>query len=130
MTTDEHFTIGQWVAPYTVDDGDATALKVERIRMHQGAECYVLSDRPGALESHLILGVGGNVYNALNLLRWLKGGMGWEHAIKSADAAWASCDGQFGTDRWRKGQEQANRLKAALRDRVGTWLGIKGPLPA
>jgi len=48
----------------------------------------------------------------------------------SADDAWASCDGQFGTDRWRKGQEQANRLKAALRDRVGTWLGIKGPLPA
>jgi hypothetical protein len=85
---------------------------------------------PAALGSHLIPGAGGNVYGALGLLRWLKGGMGWGLALKAADDAWASCDGQFGTDRWRKGQEQADRLKMALHDRVGTWLGIKGPLPA
>jgi hypothetical protein len=85
---------------------------------------------PGALESHLIPSAGGNVYGALDLLRRIEGGMGWNLAIKGADDAWASCDGQFGTDRWRKGQEQADRLKMALHDRVGTWLGIKGPLPA
>jgi hypothetical protein len=49
---------------------------------------------------------------------------------KSADDAWASCDGHPGTDRWLKGQEQADWLKMSLHDRVGTWLGIKGPLPA
>ena len=42
---EERFCVGQWVAPYTVDDGDATALKVEAIGSNHGVECYVLSDR-------------------------------------------------------------------------------------
>jgi hypothetical protein len=87
-------------------------------------------DYPAALESHLIPGAGGNVYGALDLLRRLKDGMRWGLALKGADDAWASCDGHPGTDRWLKGQEQADWLKMSLHDRVGTWLGIKGPLPA
>jgi hypothetical protein len=42
---EERFRVGQWVAPYTIDDGDATALKVEAIGENHDVECYVLSDR-------------------------------------------------------------------------------------
>lgn len=83
---------------------------------------------PAALESPLIPGAGGNVYSALSLLRRLRDGLGWTDAMLLADRNWSLCDNQFGTDRWRRGQEQADRMKPLLHDRVGAWLGIKGPL--
>lgn len=81
---------------------------------------------PNALGSHLIPGAGGNVYGALALLRHLREGMPWGKAIEIADRNWKDCDGHFGTLRWRSGQEQADRLKPHLNERVWTWLK-KGP---
>lgn len=82
---------------------------------------------PGALESGLVPGAGGNVYSALSLLRRLRDGMAWNDAVWIADRNWASCDQQGGTDRWRMGQEQADRMKPVLRERVGAWLKLKDP---
>ena len=85
---------------------------------------------PRALESNTIPGAGGNVYNALALLGHLRNGMTWREAIEIADGAWKSCDDHYGSERWKRGQAQADRMKPLLHDRVGAWLGIKGPLPA
>lgn len=106
--------------------GHAVTIALFIIHAFDSLEAAVAKGRefPGALESNAIPGAGGNVHSALTLLRRLKDGMEWSLAIKGADDTWASCDGQFGTDRWRQGQEQADRLKPALRDRVGAWLGL------
>lgn len=86
-------------------------------------------DFPAALETNAIPGAGGNVYSALALLRRLRDGMGWREAIENADGGWKSCDDHFGSERWKRGQAQADRVKQRLHDRVGAWLGIKGPMP-
>mgnify|MGYP006352853343 FL=1 len=85
---------------------------------------------PAALEASLIPGAGGNVYSALTLLRRMRDGMTWHEAIENADGGWKSCDDHYGSERWKRGQAQADRMKPYLHDRVGAWLGIKGPLPA
>ena len=80
---------------------------------------------PAALESGQIPGAGGNVYSALALLRHLRDGMAWREAVEIADGAWKSCDDHYGSERWKRGQEQADRLKLGLHDRVGAWLGVR-----
>lgn len=101
------------------------------------------SDYSSALASCKIPGAGGNVSNAMCLLRYLKDGMSWALAMKYADDAWARCDGQakggyeWGKkektpedtqkrikhyqDRWRKGQQQADKLKLKLFKLADWW---------
>lgn len=96
-----------------------------------------------ALGSCKIPGAGGNVSDALCLLKYLHDGIPWSLAIKDADDGWARCDGQakggyeWGKkektpeetqarikhyqDRWRKGQQQADKLKLKLFKLADWW---------
>lgn len=77
---------------------------------------------PGALESNDIPGAGGCVYSALDFLRKLASGMGYQEAVDRADATWGRTDNMRGAaegtdehERFTKGQAQADRLKDQLR---------------
>ena len=98
---------------------------------------------PLALENSRIPGAGGNVYNAIDLLRRVRQGVPIEDALLWADQAWGYCDAQarggndpddpkFGRDhyiaRWKKGQEQADKYKERLRERLaGEGWGAVSP---
>ena len=73
---------------------------------------------PAALEDHRIPGAGGNVWDALELLRRLRSGHSVETVIAWADETWAYCDGQATTERlrgrWDQGQRQADHLKGNM----------------
>lgn len=87
---------------------------------------HVTEEQPGiaycdALTSPEIPGAGGCVHMALDLLRFLRTAP--EQAIAWADRAWAECDDQRERypDRWREGQEQAERCKPLLAARADWW---------
>ncbi len=75
-----------------------------------------------ALSNTEIPGAGGNVYNALHMLKNLEK-ISWEEAIRLADQTWASCDDQKNRypERWKAGQEQADALKDRLRVALQAW---------
>lgn len=81
---------------------------------------------PNALEDvRRIPGAGGNVYAALDVIRYVRDGtLSVEEAIEWADKQWAACDSQrdgWRTDapdvtavrraRWQAGQNQADRFR-------------------
>ena len=72
-----------------------------------------------------ISGAGGNVHNAMSLLRTLRQGKrGLQETLDHADELWASCDDQKTRypDRWKMGQEQADLVKPFFLARVQDWL--------
>lgn len=71
---------------------------------------------PAALGSSDIPGAGACVYEALSLLQDFYGLHTLEEAFSAADRYWSSTDSQAERDpeRWRKGQEQADRVKPLL----------------
>jgi len=90
-----------------------------------------------ALSSSKIPGAGGNVHAALDFLSYLRSeDITWEGAVKWADDYWATCDGQAKgggsyakdkdaekrfIDRWKQGQEQADKIKPLLEERDFWW---------
>lgn len=81
-------------------------------------------NRHDALGNSNVPGAGGNVYMALDLLRNIvTGTLPIDRALEDADQRWADCDNQakVDPDRWREGQEQADRFKAALKAQLETW---------
>lgn len=88
-----------------------------------------------ALGSSAIPGAGGNVHQALDLLRDAKDGKPLDEVFAEADKAWAECDAQAKggyagneehrnhfVERWMEGQEQADKVKDELRARLTPWL--------
>ncbi len=92
---------------------------------------------PGALGDIDIPGAGGNVHNALDVLRRaVKEKTPIEQVFAFADETWGYCDGmakggnkpddpKFGRDyylaRYNAGQKQADSVKEKLRERLATW---------
>jgi hypothetical protein len=101
---------------------------------------------PSPLGAHEILGSGGCVYLAMQLLRKLHDGMRWDLAMTWADLAWGSVDNQvdggpaeadpefapfiegkavtpdaFYRSRFSKGIEQARRTAPLLRELAPWW---------
>lgn len=82
---------------------------------------YQGRDYPAALRDSRIPGSGGNVWGALDFLRHSHNS--WEFAVSFADDFWARCDNQKQNDqpRWRRGQEQADRIKDRLKEKLGAF---------
>ena len=103
-------------------------------------------DYPNALSDNRIPGAGGNVSSAISLLRDLResnhklSAKGkecsvWEAAMCWAAESWSTCDGQAKggydgnsaelvkryKDRWKLGQEQADRLEPLLLECENWW---------
>ena len=102
-----------------------------------------------ALSSSIIPGAGGNVHAALDFLSYLRNEyLDWDGAIEWADNYWKRCDGQangggswggnrdgwtphiddqpcspkeYYIDRWKRGQEQADKIKPLLEERDFWW---------
>jgi hypothetical protein len=76
-----------------------------------------------ALGSCAIPGAGGCVSSALHLLSHLRQGLDTTKALEIADDTWARTDSQKEqySERWAKGQEQADRFKAKLLERSDWW---------
>jgi hypothetical protein len=80
-------------------------------------------------------GAGGHQNQAVELLRQLALGRDWDTVAGRADESWARCDGQknggygefaqknpdYYADRWRRGQEQADRIRPLLRAALQKW---------
>lgn len=81
---------------------------------------------PAALGSADIPGAGGNVRAALRLLQSVRAGALLAEAVEHARDYWSRCDGQATGDarlveRWRSGQEQADRVEPVLRAKLAVW---------
>jgi hypothetical protein len=101
-----------------------------------------------ALASSKIPGAGGNVSAALSFLRYLRDeSLTWDKAVLWADDYWKNCDNQakgswrspnekgwephiddkpctpedYYKNRWRKGQDQADKIKPLLKERDFWW---------
>lgn len=85
---------------------------------------------PGALGDNRIPGAGGCVWGALDLLSKLRGGMDPTEAFQLADDFWTRTDGQKenNPERWQKGQDQADLLKAKLLEFSDWWAKEPGVL--
>lgn len=80
-------------------------------------------------------GAGGHQNRAVELLKQLALGEDWDVVMSPADETWARCGDQkkdgygefaqkspgYYTDRWRRGQEQADRVKPLLREALKKW---------
>ena len=78
------------------------------------------------LGDNRIPGAGGCVYSALDMLSYIMNGtLSIDEAFEFADKAWAYVDDQKSSAnrhaRWLKGQEQADKIKPKLRERLLTW---------
>lgn len=77
-----------------------------------------------ALSNGDIPGAGGNVYNALDFLDYVVNGrLSMKQAIGLANTMWANCDGQANGNiqRWKRGQEQADRILDRLTKQLEDW---------
>lgn len=86
-------------------------------------------------EDRRLPGAGGHQNQAVELLRQLALGRDWDAVAERADENWARCDGQksggygefaqknpdYYAGRWRRGQEQADRIKPLLRAALQKW---------
>lgn len=94
---------------------------------HSTAWCDAIGD-------FRIPGAGGNVADAMHILRHLKRRMAFNLAMAVADDRWARCDSQRGGflgrnpeqaqnlfTRWQKGQEQADKVKPLLEACSAWW---------
>ncbi len=92
----------------------------EAVKVHAGR------NYSAALASTDIPGAGGCVHEALSLLHGLREGefSSLEEAFSWADQDWSRTDSQKVRDpeRWRQGQEQADRVKPLLADRSFWWI--------
>ena len=95
------------------------------------------SPHPGALGDNDIPGAGGNVSNALHLLKLaVEGTLTLDEMVVQGDDTWGKCDAmakggnnpadpKFGRDyylrRFREGQEQADTIKEKLKEQLPMW---------
>lgn len=85
---------------------------------------------PDAVSNGAIPGAGGSVHAALAFLEFvITERLSLDEAIDLADKNWASVDGQKADttskyrlhDRWRQGQDQADKLKERVRKKLLIW---------
>jgi hypothetical protein len=125
---------------FAVYPGHPVTLALVIVRTHDSyAQAASMSEGfawPHAVGCSAVPGAGGNVHSAMDLLARWKNGIALEDTFARADLLWEGCDGQkqgggsFAKDdagrekfinRWREGQDQADRFKPALIEALKTW---------
>lgn len=78
---------------------------------------------PFALGNSDVPGAGGCVYSAMDLLKRLRDGVAFEEAVAFATQQWATCDNNETRypEKWKQGQEQADRLLPLLQEQAAWW---------
>lgn len=73
---------------------------------------------PNALEDQNIPGAGGNVYSALDALRYVRDGlMGIDKAVEFCNEVWASCDDnqRLHPEKYERGMAEAKEYEMVFR---------------
>lgn len=83
---------------------------------------------PEAVGSGAVPGAGDGAYRGVDVIRALMAGVSPEVCIERADEAWRHGvgPGNLGEDVYQKGQQQADRYRAAFVEQATAWLAEQG----